>query len=244
MRGRRSGRGRGRCSWLEGGSDWRISVVAGRRAYSVLRPTPREAPVKITVGFRCISSSRKAKSAQLSPSLASRFGWCTATPASISASAPPPGQPTASSSAQSRSPSPPSSHPATTSDSFPPRKRRRRKRSPTKRSTCASRSRYVQRRRRCGTLLSQFQAVLSTPAAGPSSSTTVSPAAVASAAAPSPFFPLIDPAVGWARAMGVGKGLENLGNTCFLNSALQVLLHTAPLVRYLTTDKHDVAKCA
>lgn len=42
----------------------------------------------------------------------------------------------------------------------------------------------------------------------------------------------------WKSVHGVGSGLTNLGNTCFLNSVLQCLLYTPPLRNYLTSADH------
>jgi len=36
----------------------------------------------------------------------------------------------------------------------------------------------------------------------------------------------------------VGRGLKNVGNTCFFNSVIQVLVHTVPLQNYLLSNEH------
>lgn len=40
------------------------------------------------------------------------------------------------------------------------------------------------------------------------------------------------------RARRVGAGLQNGGNTCYLNSVLQVLTYTPPFASYLVSDEH------
>ncbi|XP_041658884.1 ubiquitin carboxyl-terminal hydrolase 42-like [Cheilinus undulatus] len=43
----------------------------------------------------------------------------------------------------------------------------------------------------------------------------------------------------WTQVHPIGAGLQNMGNTCFLNSALQCLTYTAPLANYLLTQEHS-----
>ncbi|KAM8786906.1 ubiquitin carboxyl-terminal hydrolase 17-like protein 6 [Rhynchonycteris naso] len=41
------------------------------------------------------------------------------------------------------------------------------------------------------------------------------------------------------RPSAVGAGLQNLGNTCYANAALQVLTHTPPLASYMLSRRHS-----
>lgn len=43
----------------------------------------------------------------------------------------------------------------------------------------------------------------------------------------------------WGQVHRIGAGLQNMGNTCFLNSALQCLTYTPPFANYMLTREHS-----
>ncbi|KAG7260543.1 hypothetical protein CRUP_024735 [Coryphaenoides rupestris] len=57
--------------------------------------------------------------------------------------------------------------------------------------------------------------------------------------APEGAFPPERLSLRWSQAQRVGAGLQNIGNTCFLNAALQCLSYTPPLANYMLTREHS-----
>lgn len=53
------------------------------------------------------------------------------------------------------------------------------------------------------------------------------------------LFPVEKLSMKWDRVSRVGAGLQNLGNTCFLNSTVQCLTYTPPLANYLLSKEHS-----
>ncbi|XP_028990336.1 ubiquitin carboxyl-terminal hydrolase 42 isoform X2 [Betta splendens] len=43
----------------------------------------------------------------------------------------------------------------------------------------------------------------------------------------------------WSQVHRIGAGLQNMGNTCFLNSALQCLTYTPPFANYMLSREHS-----
>uniref|UniRef100_A0A8D2IMP9 ubiquitinyl hydrolase 1 n=1 Tax=Urocitellus parryii TaxID=9999 RepID=A0A8D2IMP9_UROPR len=60
--------------------------------------------------------------------------------------------------------------------------------------------------------------------------------------ASAPVGPLLAPrgklCLNWQRLSAAGAGLQNMGNTCYVNAALQCLTYTPPLANYMLSQEH------
>lgn len=64
---------------------------------------------------------------------------------------------------------------------------------------------------------------------------------------PSPkkiLYPISAIRLGWESGWQVGSGMQNVGNTCYLNSTLQALFHVPAFANWLVSETHHAEKCS
>lgn len=49
--------------------------------------------------------------------------------------------------------------------------------------------------------------------------------------------------LGWQAAWTAGAGMQNVGNTCYLNSTLQALFHVPAFANWLISEVSHADKC-
>lgn len=57
------------------------------------------------------------------------------------------------------------------------------------------------------------------------------------------LFPVEKVQLGWQSAWAAGAGMQNVGNTCYLNSTLQALFHVPALANWLVSESAHAEKC-
>ncbi|XP_047534809.1 ubiquitin carboxyl-terminal hydrolase 36 [Vanessa atalanta] len=57
------------------------------------------------------------------------------------------------------------------------------------------------------------------------------------------FFPVEKVQLGWQTAWAAGSGIQNVGNTCYLNSTLQALFHVPAFANWLASESAHAEKC-